>query len=417
MSDHVFEPLGRIVDFRKGTKTTVFESERPGTAPYLGAASLEDPEPKLFASTFGAVIAERSDLLMLWDGERSGLVSGGLEGVVSSTVARLRPTKGVDSNYLRHYLQHNFNWIQARRTGTGVPHVPKDLSSWMVVRIPSLNRQRRIAEILNTLDDQIDATERMIAKLQLARRGLLIDLLTYGMDAGPKYQEPAADGNSFLDSSHRPLPKGWQTKPLGELLAAVDPAMRSGPFGSALLKHELTSSGIPILGIDNVHVDRFVTNYSRFVAPSKAQELARYRVRPFDVMITIMGTVGRSCLVPGDIGEALSSKHVWTISVDQERYVPYLLSLQLNHAPWARAHLRKDEQGGIMSAIRSDTIRSLLLPVPPIEEQREIATVLSESERRISTETSELAKLKLVKSGIVDDLMSVAGPLTLEAAS
>jgi type I restriction enzyme S subunit len=41
--------------------------------------------------------------------------------------------------------------------------------------------------------------------------------------------------------------------------------MRSGPFGSALLKSELAENGSPLLGIDNVFVERFVTNFSRFV--------------------------------------------------------------------------------------------------------------------------------------------------------
>ena len=73
--------------------------------------------------------------------------------------------------------------------------------------------------------------------------------------------------------------------------------MRSGPFGSALLKHELVEAGIPLLGIDNVHVERFEATFSRFVTPQKFRELERYAVRPRDLMITIMGTVGRCCLV------------------------------------------------------------------------------------------------------------------------
>jgi len=111
------------------------------------------------------------------------------------------------------------------------------------------------------------------------------------------------------------------------LLGDIDPAMRSGPFGSALLKQELVEAGLPLLGIDNVHTERFVADYTRFVTPKKfAQLVVRYAVRPDDLMITIMGTVGRCCLVPEDIGQALSSKHTWTISLNQNTYSPYLAS-------------------------------------------------------------------------------------------
>ncbi|WP_245773874.1 hypothetical protein [Pseudonocardia ammonioxydans] len=166
-----------------------------------------------------------------------------------------------------------------------------------------------------------------------------------------------------------------------------------------------------------MHVDRFVADFKRFVTPAKAAELSRYRVRPADVMITIMGTVGRSCLVPENIGLALSSKHVWTLTFDGSRYRPYLASMQLNHAPWARAHLRRDEQGGIMSAIRSDTLKTLMLPTPPIDEQIEIETILREAESKISKQEQALKKLRALKAGLADDLLTGRVSVPAEVAS
>ena len=103
-------------------------------------------------------------------------------------------------------------------------------------------------------------------------------------------------------------------------------------------------------------------------------------------MITIMGTVGRCCLVPDDVGAALSSKHVWTLTFDQNRYSPYLACLQFNHAPWILRHFSRDEQGGIMASIRSDTLRTAQLPVPPMAEQQMIAAGLFALGRRLRDE-------------------------------
>jgi len=238
---------------------------------------------------------------------------------------------------------------------------------------PAISEQRRIAGILGTLDDQIRLTESATSKLRATFVGLLGHLLTRGVRSG---RGSLGDAPLELGEAATILPKSWTIEPIGRLLGPVDPAMRSGPFGSALLKHELVESGVPLPGIDNVHVDQFVSDFRRFVTPAKAVELSRYRVRPGDVMITIMGTVGRSCLVPDDIGHALSSKHVWTMTFDDARYRPYLASLQLNHAPWARAHLRRDEQGGIMSAIRSDTLRTLMLPTRLFDLDRAMSRLL-----------------------------------------
>jgi type I restriction enzyme S subunit len=282
--------------------------------------------------------------------------------------------------------------------------------------VPSLGEQRRIAEILDALDDQIQLTERTIAKLQATFVGCLCHLLTRGTQSGPG---PVRYGDAALQIGAKStyLPPNWTMDPIGDLLGQVDPAMRSGPFGSALLKQELVESGIPVLGIDNVHIDRFVSDFRRFVTPAKASTLSRYRVRPGDVMITIMGTVGRSCLVPDDIGFALSSKHVWTLTLDSHRYRPYLASLQLNHAPWARAHLRQDEQGGIMSAIRSDTLRTLTLPTPPIEEQIEIEAILKALESKIANHAQSLTKLRALNAGLADDLLTGRVRFPAEALS
>ena len=105
-------------------------------------------------------------------------------------------------------------------------------------------------------------------------------------------------------------------------------------------------------------------------------------------MITIMGTVGRCCVVPESVGEALSSKHVWTLTLDPERYLPELACMQVNYSSWALAHFGGDEQGGIMSAIRSETLRSLRLPTPPMAEQRRIWAVLHAAAGRIEAQAA-----------------------------
>ncbi|MFJ6172148.1 restriction endonuclease subunit S [Curtobacterium sp. NPDC092190] len=397
MSEWSTTRLGDLADFRKGVKVDVLDRNERGAVPYLGAVALDTGEVTQYAKPEGAVTAEADDVLMLWDGERSGLVGGALSGVVASTVSRLRPKTNIDSSFLRHALHSKFGWIQARRTGTGVPHVPKDLSSWLSIAHPNeKDEQAAIARILDCVDEGMRATTVIVKKLKALKQGMICELLMPG----------GYDGDAPVETWSSNLPSGWSISRLEDLLAPVQPAMRSGPFGSALLKHELVASGVPLLGIDNVRTDKFVAEYRRFVTPAKAAELSRYRVFPDDVMITIMGTVGRTCLVPHDVRQALSSKHVWTMTFDQGAYLPYLVMTQLNHAPWALTQLRKDEQGGIMGAIRSDTLKSLLVPVPPIAEQQRITATLRAIDDKVDDEAARLDKLCLLKDGLVGALLS-----------
>ena len=292
----------------------------------------------------------------------------------------------VDPDFGHHALVEWSRDLQRVSQGTTFSAIGRIELAALQFPVPPLEEQRRIAEILDTIDETIQATERVIAKLTVARVGLLHEQLAPGMSTSP--------------------PREWEVFRVEELLGHRDPSMRSGPFGSTLLASELVDEGVPLLGIDNAHRERFVADYHRFVGPAKAHELRRYRVFPRDLMITIMGTVGRCCVVPDSVAEALSSKHVWTLTLDSERYLPELACLQVNYSSWALAHFGRDEQGGIMSAIRSETLRSLRLPTPPMAEQRRIWAVLHTAAGRIEAQAAALSKLRELRSGLAADLLS-----------
>jgi len=335
----------------------------------------------------------------------------------NQALAALLPPFKCDPKFLYHVLQWSRQEWDKFKAQTTQANINGAIVKAFRVPHPPFAQQRQIAEILDTLDKQIQETEQIITKFRLVKQGLLGEVLTRGIDELGRLRDPFRNPEQFKETRLGRLPRHWDVSPISSLLADVEPAMRSGPFGSALLKHELVSSGVPLLGIDNVHVDNFKAEFTRFVTPQKARELSRYRVRPDDVIITIMGTVGRACLVPEDILHALSSKHVWTMTFDQQRYLPYLISAQLNHARWALAQLRRDEQGGIMNAIRSDTLREIILPLPPIDEQHRIKGVLESQDQRIVREQEELDKLRLLKQGLASDLLTGRVQVPMEAMS
>ena len=319
-------------------------------------------------------------------------------------MTRLRHGDTFDRAYFFFALKGWEAHLKGQTSGSGIPHVDKEvLGKLKILKFPK-PEQTKIAEILSTVDRAIEQTEALIAKQQRLKTGLMQDLLTRGIDEHGNLRSEQT--HKFKDSPLGRIPVEWEVKQIDELLANVDPPMRSGPFGSALLKEELVEAGIPLLGIDNVHTEKFVAHFTRFVLPKKAETLKRYYVRPGDIMITIMGTVGRCCVVPDNIGTALSSKHTWTISLDQTVYSSYLACLQINHAPWALNHFAKDEQGGIMSSIKSDTLRSTLLPVPPRDELIEIEVRMKSLTDDYEIKAELLSKLRALKTALMQDLLT-----------
>lgn len=403
-----FLQLGEHISIQKGKPPLLIPFHGKGAEIYLSPEYLRNRAFGISAkASSDAVRVSDGATVLLWDGSNAGEFFKAKEGIVASTMARITPDGHFYPAFFFHLLKHAERILKNQTNGTGIPHVDKEILENISAFCPGDSQQRKIAEVLDTLDIAIHQTEAIVEKLKKVKQGLLHDLLTRGVDANgelrPSYETAP---ELYKESPLGWIPKEWDIKQLSELLGDVDPAMRSGPFGSALLKQELVDSGLPLLGIDNVHTERFVADYVRFVTPRKFEQLARYAVRPDDLMITIMGTVGRCCVVPENIGQALSSKHTWTISLNQEAYSPYLAMLQINYSPWVLGHFARDQQGGTMAAIRSETLRSTWLPVPPRDEQRLMEERLRELSKRIDLEITSLAKRHSEKAGLMDDLLT-----------
>ena len=61
------------------------------------------------------------------------------------------------------------------------------------------------------------------------------------------------------------------------------------------------------------------------ISLEKFEQLRKFEARPFDVLITVMATVGRCCVVPPHLESAIITKHVYRISVNQDFINPFYL--------------------------------------------------------------------------------------------
>jgi type I restriction enzyme S subunit len=290
MSEWVEASLSELVSFQKGRKVETSPFLLEGYADYLGASGIEGVSDG-FASTRFAVLAKPSDTLMLWDGERSGLVGFGRQGVVASTVSRLSPNDKTDPKFLYFALSGKFDWIQHRRTGTGVPHVPKDIGRILRLRFPKEKPvQRKIAAILSGIDTAIEKTEALIAKYQQIKAGLMHDLFTRGVLANGQLRPPREQAPElYQETTIGWLPREWRIFTFEEI---TDTPICYGIV--QVLNY--VPSGVPVLAIKDLLGD-FSSDIHR-TAPRIDAMYPRSRVKAGDVLLSIKGTVGRVDVVP-----------------------------------------------------------------------------------------------------------------------
>jgi type I restriction enzyme, S subunit len=402
MPDWTTAPLGRLASFTKGRKVETGTHPETGFLPYLGASAISGTISE-YADPRGAIVAADHDILMLWDGERSGLVGKGQPGVVSSTTMRIRPQSKVIGPYLYYALSNQFEWIQNRRTGTGVPHVPKDLGRILHIAFPvSQDEQRKISTILSILESAIEQTEVLIAKFQQLKAGLADEAFARGMDAKGSLrslQHKAPD--LYKASSVGPIPAGWSVETIGDLtIGSV-----IGPFGSNLIATDYRASGVPVVFVRDVKENSFDWKSDVFVSAAKARELSAHDVRPGDVVATKMGLPPCVAAVfPDSMHPGIVTADIVRLRVAPAKIRPHWLAAYMNS--WAvRKRVEQITAGVTRPKVTLKDVRTLEIAVPSLAEQDIILARLDAAAYKISVEENALKKLQLQKAGLMRDLI------------
>lgn len=164
-------------------------------------------------------------------------------------------------------------------------------------------------------------------------------------------------------------------------IADVSNDMRTGPFGSALHHDEFVDSGVFVLGIDNAVENKFSYNRMRYITEEKYQQLKRYTVYPGDVIITIMGTVGHSAVIPVDMPKAINTKHLACITPNVEMINAQFLSCAFQLHPDIRTQLKKQCKGAIMAGLNLTIIKGLSFRIPPINLQKKFVEFYEQTDK------------------------------------
>jgi len=266
-----------------------------------------------------------------------------------------------------------------------------------------LPEQRRIAEILDTLDEAIRKTEQVIAKLQQMKQGLLHDLLTRGIDDNGELRDPEQHPEQFKDSPLGLVPKAWNVAQFGQCLADTP---QNGLYKPSTYYGD---DGTPIIRIDGFY-DGILTPVPAMkrlrLAP---QEVSTYALEPGNILVNRVNSidfVGKAALVP-DLGQAVVfESNIMRCRLLVDRLLPGFGILWLTGA-WARRWFFRRAKSAIAQASVNQTdVGQLRVVVPELGEQRRVVVVAKGVERRLTSESAQLAKLRTLKHGLMDDLLT-----------
>ena len=283
---------------------------------------------------------------------------------------RVRFTGNVAPRFCLYYFMHlKKSGILDGRYGKGITikHLVK--SSLMSIPIPvaPIEPQQSIVAELDKINELIG-----LKKSQLNDLDSLAQSIFYEMFGDPVENE-----------------KGWEVKKLGDLAL-----VKTGPFGSMLHKEDYISNGIPLVNPMHMKDYQVKADMNFTVTREKAKELSNYLMKVNDVVFARRGDIGRCAVVSEKEDGYLcgtGSLFVRFIEKIEPLYIMYII-----RADSFTNELVSKAKGATMLNLNSNTIASLLVPLPPLSLQQSFAariTAIEQQKQRISSSIKDLETL------------------------
>jgi type I restriction enzyme S subunit len=280
---------------------------------------------------------------------------------INQDMKALLCSDSADPDYVARFVKARspviLQWVRA----TTADNFPIDKLKRLEIPLPPLPEQRRIAEILDKADALRAKRRAALAQLDTLTQSIFLEM----------FGDPAA----ILDR--------WPTKKLGELLDFLT----SGSRGWA--KH-YADAGDLFLRIQNVRQDELLLDDVAYVNAPDTAEARRTHVKPGDVLLSITADLGRTAVVPDELGPAFINQHLAILRT--KAVAPRFLSAYLT-SPTGRRHLLGRNKQGVKAGLNFDDIRSFIVPTPPAQLQKDFVCRVVASEKLKSGHESSRANL------------------------
>ena len=351
---------------------------RDGRVSTESCSYISDPIPKgseKFRLSFG-------DLLITLTGEigATGTVHQDFPMYLNQRVGKITVLDG--SRVLLNYLAVHFNYQPVRdemwSLGKGNAQLnisPKSIHE-MQVNLPPIAEQRRIVDVVSSVDAYIDALQQQVDAARTARNAVLHELL-------------------------ESLSK-FPVKKLRDLTTKIGSGATPRGGESVYL-----TSGISLIRSQNVHNSLFLHEGLVAIDDFAAKALNGVSVEPNDVLINITGaSVARTCLVDETVLPARVNQHVAIIRTKKVELVPGFL-LQILLGQTMNSYLLDiSGSGTTRQAITKAQLEDLEIVVPPIAEQERIVEIVSSMDEVIQAAERAVVEAKNLRSGLLSDLLS-----------
>lgn len=249
--------------------------------------------------------------------------------------------------------------------------------------LPPLPEQQHIAEILSTTDAHIERLDKIIEDYQLLKKGMMKKLLTEGIGH-----------TEFKETEIGRIPKAWDVCNINQCTKKI-----IGGGTPSRSKSEYYSGNIPWITVKDLDGKFYKEDAMEYITEEAIKYSSANLVDSYSVIIATRMGLGRGFIntKPVAINQDLKAL-TFKSEIDTKYFLYWYLSKS--------EYIKMIGTGTTVKGIRLETLKDLLLPVPSKTEQKDIANIFGNIDKRIELIELEKQDLIQLKKALMEKLLT-----------
>ena len=294
-------------------------------------------------------------------------------------------------------LYYVYNSMQLLNFKPGSEHKRFWISEYskFLIPLPPLPEQRKIAEILETIDNAIEKTDAIIEKYKRIKQGLMQDLLTKGVVSegegeSERWRLRNENIDKFKDSPLGRIPEEWEVVRLGEVIEEVNERK-----GKTNISTVLTVS----------NTEGLVDQTEFFGRNLSSKDTSNYKIVNKWCFVYNPARINVGSIALNDSYEYAIVSPMYSVFKTKEFLLPKYLSYWVQ-LPNFRYMVINNTAGSVRESLNFSRLTTFKLPLPPLSEQQKIAEILETIDNAIEKTDKIKEKLERIKKGLMEDLLT-----------
>jgi len=351
----------------------------------------EEEEKKYALKSGDLLVCEGGDVgrTAMWEGQLNGVY-------YQNHLHRLRAKNNdVETRFVMYWMQTALTLLHiyiGTSNKTTIPNLSKSRLADFKFPLPPLPEQKKIAAVLSAVQEAKEKTEAVIKATKELKKSLMKYLFTYG----PVPVEEA-EKVKLKDTEIGEIPEEWKVVRLGDIAEK----MKAGGTPRTNIKEYWENGNIPLVKVEDVvNCNKFLTKTNQLITKKGLEQSNAWLVPEESIILSMYGTPGEVCINKFPVAV---TQNVMGIIKNREITTEFLY-YALKYAKKYTLHFITDRT--IFSHFSLAKAKRLIFPLPPLETQQKIASILSAVDEKIEAEENKKKALEDLFKTLLHDLMT-----------